>query len=291
MRVGIEGSGSYGRALALELERAGVHVVEVPPHLTARERRRDRKAGKTDDRDALIVARITLREDDLPSIKPSGVHEDLAALVGQRDCLVGERTRIANRVHGLLAVLAPGYASRCGHLRTAKAITAARTLIAQDTGVRAGIVRSNLDRLGASDRDIRELAEAQAQLVAATRTTLTDLDGVGSLVAARILAEVGDVRRYTTKDKFARANGTAPIPASSGRSQRYRLNPGGNRQLNRALHTMALTQIRCHPDARAYYERKRKENKTGRDALRCLKRRLSDVVYRHLQADARAALT
>jgi len=88
-----------------------MRVVGVPPHLTARERRRDRKAGKSDDRDALIIARITLREDDLPVINPSGLHDDLAALVAQRDSLVGERTRTASRVHGILAVLAPGYAS------------------------------------------------------------------------------------------------------------------------------------------------------------------------------------
>lgn len=105
-----------------------------------------------------------------------------------------------------------------------------------------------------------------------------------------VLAEVGDVRRHGNRHKFARANGTAPIPANSGRSQRCRLNPGGNRQLNRALHAIALTQIRCHPDARAYYERNAREQ-DRRGALRCLKRRPSDVAYRQLQADARVALT
>ena len=114
--------------------------------------------------------------------------------------------------------------------------------------------------------------------------------GVGPLVAARFLAEVVDVRRYPTRNTFAAANGTAPIPASSGRTVRHRYNPGGNRQLNRALYTIAITQIRADTEGRAYYDRKRAEGKTSREALRCLKRRLSDVVYRTMRADATADL-
>ena len=122
-------------------------------------------------------------------------------------------------------------------------------------------------------------------------TTLTGIYGVGVFVAARILAEVVDVRRYPSRHAFAAANGSAPIPASSGRTVRHRLNRGGNRQLNRALYTIAITEIRADTEGRAYYERKRAEGKTSREALRCLKRRLSDVVYRTLRADQAAACT
>ena len=127
-----------------------------------------------------------------------------------------------------------------------------------------------------------------AALVTESGTTLTEMHGVGPVVAARFLAEVVDVTRYPNRDTFASANGTAPIPASSGRTVRHRFNPGGNRQLNKALYTIALTQIREQTEGRAYYERKRAQGKTKREAMRCLKRRLSDLVYQAMRSDARA---
>jgi transposase len=133
-----------------------------------------------------------------------------------------------------------------------------------------------------------ELAGLRSQITALVQqsgTTLTGIYGIGVFVAARILAEVVDVHRYPTRHTFAAANGSAPIPASSGRTVRHRLNRGGNRQLNRALYTIAITEIRADTEGRVYYERKRAEGKTSREALRCLKRRLSDVVYRTLRAD------
>jgi transposase len=136
-----------------------------------------------------------------------------------------------------------------------------------------------------------ELAGLRTQITALVQqsgTALTGIYGVGIFVAARILAEVVDVGRYPTRHTFAAANGSAPIPASSGRTVRHRLNRGGNRQLNRALYTIAITEIRADTEGRAYYERKRAEGKTSREALRCLKRRLSDVVYRTLRADQAA---
>jgi transposase len=286
VRVGVECSGSYGRQVALRLEEAGLVVREVPSRITARDRRRDRKAGKNDDQDAVIIARITAREADLPLIRPVGVTEDLAALLAHRDHLIGERTRVSNRVHATLATLHPGYQGRCPTLSTKRALRAVRELVDGDDQLRADLVRAQLDRLEILDAEIQLRARQIAELVTESRTTLTELCGAGPLVAARILVAVGDPARYSTKHKFARANGTAPIPASSGRTQRHRLNPGGNRQLNRAIHTIALTQMRFHPDARAYIERKRKENKTGKEALRCLKRQISDAVYRQLRRDA-----
>jgi transposase len=282
----VECSGSYGRQVALRLEAAGLVVREVPSRITARDRRRDRKAGKNDDQDAVIIARITAREADLPLIRPAGATEDLAALMAHRDHLIGERTRISNRVHATLATLHPGYQRRCRTLGTKRALRTVRELVAEDDSVRADLVRAQVDRLEVLDAEIQLRARQIAALVAATGTTIIELCGAGPIVAARILVAVGDPGRFSTKHKFARANGTAPIPASSGRTQRHRLNPGGNRQLNRAIHTIALTQLRAHPDARAYFERKRKENKTGKEALRCLKRQISDAVYRQLRRDA-----
>jgi transposase len=122
--------------------------------------------------------------------------------------------------------------------------------------------------------------------VADVHTGLTGIYGLGPVGAATILGEVADIRRYRSRHAFAAANGTAPLPANSGRTtSRHRLNRSGNRTLNRVLYTMAITQIRADTEGRAYYQRKRAEGKTGREALRCLKRRLSDVVYKTLHED------
>ena len=149
--------------------------------------------------------------------------------------------------------------------------------------------RRRLERVIAIDAETAELKRQITGLVAAADTTLTDLYGVGPLVAARFIAEVVDIRRYPNRNAFAAANGTAPLPASSGRTVRHRFNPGGNRQLNRSLYTIALTQIRGDTEGRAYYERKRAAGKTKREALRCLKRRLSDIVFTTMRHDATGA--
>ena len=132
---------------------------------------------------------------------------------------------------------------------------------------------------------IADLKREIAALVRATDSQLTGIYGVATIVAGTILGQVGDVRRYPTRHHFATANGTAPLPASSGRTVRQRLSRGGNRQLNRARYTIAITQIRADTEGRAYYQRKRAEGKTKREALRCLKRRLSDLIYRTMKAD------
>jgi transposase len=144
--------------------------------------------------------------------------------------------------------------------------------------------RCRIARLRELDREIRDLACQLTRLVAASRTRLIDLVGVGPILAARILGEVGDIARFPDADHFAAANGTAPIPVASGRTDRHRLNRGGNRRLNRALHYVALTQATWEPRAVAYLARKQAEGKTRREALRCLKRRLSTVIFRILLA-------
>jgi transposase len=285
-RVGIEGSGNYGWPAALYLLDRGLAVVEVPPLLTSRERLARPGQGKTDPVDAVAIARIAAREASLPPVRPMiGAAADLRLLTEYRDQLVTERTALANRVHVDLVWLRPGYHHQLPHLTNRTHLRAALDLLAGDESARAGVTRSRLQRMLELTGQIADLKRKIATLVRATGSQLSGIYGAASIVAGTIIGQVGDVRRYPTRHHFATANGTAPLPASSGRTVRHRLSRGGNRQLNRALYTMAITQIRADTEGRAYYQRKRAEGKTEREALRCLKRRLSDLVYRTMKAD------
>lgn len=292
-RIGIEGSGCYGRAVAVHLAVLGVvEVVEVPPTLTARERGTRPGKGKTDPVDAVAIARITAREQDLPPVRLTvGPAADLRALVDYRDQLAAERRQTINRIHAELAGLHPGYQQKIRNLTTAANLRAARALLADDPRVRAGLTGRRLDRLDALNSELAELRTQISHAVDATGTSLPAIYGLGPLIAARIIGEVVDIRRYPTRHAFASANGSAPLAASSGRVVRHRLNRGGNRRLNRCLYTIALTEIRADTEGRAYYRRKRAEGKTGKEAMRCLKRRLSDVIYRTLLDDIRSQHT
>ncbi|MGR6962967.1 IS110 family transposase [Geodermatophilus sp. URMC 61] len=286
VRVGIEGSANFGWAAAMHLVETGVTVVEVPPLMTSRERQSRPGQGKTDPVDAVAIARITARETFLPPVRPmDGLPADLRVLMDFREQLIDERTALANRIHADLGWLHPGYQRRLPRLTQPAHLQAALALLQNDSSIRAAVTRRRLQRMVEINAELAGLRAQIAELVEQSGTTLTGIYGVGVFVAARILAEVVDVGRYPTRHTFAAANGSAPIPASSGRTVRHRLNRGGNRQLNRALYTIAITEIRADTEGRVYYERKRAEGKTSREALRCLKRRLSDVVYRTLRAD------
>jgi transposase len=286
MRVGIEGSANFGWPAAMYLLDRGVNVVEVPPLMTSRERLSRPGQGKTDPVDSIAVARITAREISLPPVRPmTGAAADLRVLTEYRDQLVQERTATANRVHTDLLWLRPGYQHQLPHLTNTSHLQAALELLAGDDSVRAAVTRARLDRMLILTEQLATLRAEIAVLVQGTGSSLPALYGVGPVVAATIIGHVVDVRRYPTRHHFAIANGTAPIPASSGRTVRHRLNRGGNRQLNRALYTIAITQIRGDTEGRTYYRRKRAEGKTSREALRCLKRRLSDLIYRTLRTD------
>jgi transposase len=295
VRVGIEGSGNFGRAVAVHLVlcwQIDRDVVEVPTLMTSRERRGQLGKGKTDPVDALAIARITAREQQLPPVRLIvGAAADLRALLDYREDLIEERSALANRAHAELGGLHPGYQYSIPNLTSQARVQAALTLICGDDSVRADLCRRRLERMLTIDAEAAQLKRQIADLVAATGTTLTGLHGIGPLVPARFIAEVVDVRRYPNRNAFAAANGSAPLPASSGRTVRHRFNPGGNRQMNRALYTIALTQIRSDTEGRAYYERKRSAGKTKREALRCLKRRLSDIVFTTMRRDAAEAST
>jgi transposase len=201
---------------------------------------------------------------------------------------VAERTRAFNRLHGLLRDLVPG-----GVPGTLSVPRATRIL----RGIRAPGSSASVRRRLASEvlRDIRTLERKIARLneqieseVEASGTTLTEIFGVGPILAAKIMGAIGNVRRFPTKAHFASYSGTAPVESSSGEVVRHRLSLAGNRRLNNALHMVAICQARSDLRGRAYYRKKLAEGKSRKEALRCLKRRISDAVFKSLLADSRA---
>ena len=285
-RFAIEGSGSYGAALARLISAAGESAVEVPAVLTQRERRHLRRAGKSDPGDALAIARVALREQALGPVKLGGLPEELKLLVDARDQRVLERTRAANRLHAYLVIMEPGAAAQIGNLKAACHLAAARRVIARNPGTRAELARAEWARVRTLTSEIKGLECQIRILVAASGSRLPTIKGLAELTAAKIIGETGDPRRFRSAPAFAAVSGTAPIPASSGKTTRHRLNRGGNRQLNRALHTVAVVQGKSDDRAKAYLERRMAEGKSRLEALRCLKRHLADVIYRTMLADA-----
>lgn len=286
-RVGLEGSAGYGAAAARFLVTAGIDAVEVPPQLSHRERIRTRRAGKCDPGDALAIARVTLREAELPPVRLADASRELQLLVQAREDLVAEATRVRNRLHADLVVLVPGYGASAANLVALRHRAAAARLLRRLKGVHAELARERLARLGRLTDEVRQLERRIETAVA--RHPLRSLPGAGPLVAAKLIGEVGDIRRFRSPDAFAMLAGVAPIPASSGQVSRMRLNRGGNRQLNRALWCIAFSQAKTHEPAKAFLARKRAEGKSWREAMRALKRHLARVVFRLLSQPAAQA--
>jgi len=200
-RVGIEGSGHYGRCiaayLALDWDQPGVGVFEVPTLMTSRERGARPGKGKTDPVDAVAIARITMREPDLPRVRLAvGQAADLRALLDYREDLVMERSELVNRAHADLHGLFPGYQDQITNLITKAHLDAAQQLLADDQRVRAELTRCRLARVVEIDRETAELKQRIGGYVAASGSTLTSIYGVGPIIAARFLAEVVDINRY-----------------------------------------------------------------------------------------------
>jgi transposase len=288
-RWAVENAGGLGRHLAGRLAAAGECVADVPPKLSARVRLLSSgNARKNDELDALATALAASRNERLAAVDPEAASEVLRLLSERREDLVAERTRALNRLHGLLRDLLPG-----GVAGTLSACRAARIL----RGIRPQGASARLRRRLASEvlRDVRTLDRKIADLsgrieaeVEASGTTLTQVFGIGPILAARIIGTVGNVARFPTKAHFASYAGTAPVEASSGAVVRHRLSLAGNRKLNYALHMVAVCQARSDARGGAYYRKKIAEGKSRKEALRCLKRRVSDAVFRSLMADSLA---
>ncbi|MGW0595424.1 IS110 family transposase [Streptosporangium sp. NPDC002607] len=283
----VEGVRHVAGNLVRDLLAAGEKVIPVPPKMMAAERRGGREHGKSDPIDALAIARLALRERaDLPLAVLDEHTRPIRLLVDHRDALIKERTRVINRFRWMLHDLAPDLAP------------ARRTLAHSATRVRlAAQLESTSRRVACAQLTHIDLLSTQANAVEAELKALVEplatgllaVTGVSVLTAAKLLGEIGDIRRFRTTAAFARHNGTAPIPVWSGKSEVHRLNRAGNRQLNAALHRIALTQSRCHPGARQLLERRRQtHHDTTKGGLRVLKRHLSDVVYRVMIADIEA---
>jgi transposase len=287
--IGVEGSGAWGYGLAAALVAAGERVVEVPAALAQRQRRRTGRPGKSDAGDAIGIALAALRDAErLTPLTAAELDRDLAVLTSEWRELRRQRTRQANRLHAELGRVRPGYQSRVSSLRSGVGQRRVALLLRGDQSRPAEYCRRLLAELRRLERQQRQRRAELTQLVVERGTTLTALRGLGPILAAVILAEARHFALSAGRDAFAHYNGTAPIPASTGQtSGRQRLNRGGNRRLNHALHQMALTQIRCDPRAQALMARKQAEGKTWKEALRSLKRHLSNAVYHALRADQR----
>lgn len=281
-----------GRGLAGGLIRyplaAGQRVVLVPPKLMARARRTARTRGKSDPIDALATARAALREDGLPTAHLDQNALDVRLLVDHHDTLVARRTATINQLRWHLHDLDPALEAATATLTSARA----QTRLADRLRTLPGSVRHDLatellaDIIALSTR-IRDLERRLGELVRPMAPALLGLTGIGVLTAAKIIGETGGITRFPTSAAFAAHNGTAPIPIWTGNTPTFRLSRGGNRQLNAALHRMAITQLRHHPAARDYLDRyrQRRPHTTRKAALRALKRHLSDIVYTALKTD------
>lgn len=285
-RWAVEDCRHLSRRLEADLLRAGEVIVRVPPKLMAHARDAARTYGKSDPIDALAVARAALAHPDLPVARLDGPARELRLLVDHREDLVAERTRCINRLRWHLHELDPAWDPPARALTRLKHLDAVAGRLAGTDGPVAWIAADIV--VHARQLTVRE-TELEREITALVRElapTLLALVGVGALTAAKIVAETADVTRFKSKDAFARHNGTAPLPVWSGNRERHRLSRTGNRQLNAAIHRIAVTQARCHPDARAYLDRRLANRNTPTEARRALKRRLSDVVFRALLADA-----
>jgi transposase len=286
----VEGANGAGRPLAQRLLEAGEHVVDVPAKLAARVRLFDTGHNrKTDARDAHSVAVVAVRTKDLRVLAADGQLEALRMLADRREELTRQRVQTVNRLQRLLSELTPGQAKKDITAPQAKAILA--TVRPRDIAgkTRRRLAADQLTELVAVEKKIKASTSELKAMVQARGSTLMDLPGVGPVVAARTLADAGDIARFADRNRFASWTGTAPLDASSGEQIRHRLSRAGNRRMNHMLHIAAATQIRLDTDGRAYYRRKLAEGKTRMEAMRCLKRRISDAVYRQLVADAQAA--
>jgi transposase len=281
----VEDCRHLSRRLEADLLAAGEQIVRVPPKLMAHCRDSARTYGKSDPIDALAVARAALREPGLPAARLDGPERELRLLSGHREDLVAERTRMINRLRWHLHELDPGWDPPSRSLTRRKNLEAVAARLAGTGGLVTRLAADLTARITAVTTDINALQREIAVLTRQLAPSLPAVPGAAELTAATIVGQTADVRRFKSKDAYARHNGTAPLPVWSANNTRHRLSRTGNRQLNCAIHRIAVTQIRCHPPAQAYLKTRIAAGDSKTEALRALKRRLSDIVYRALLAD------
>jgi transposase len=264
----------------------GERVLRIPTHLTAQARRSARQRGKSDAIDALNVARSALQEGlgAFPAAQLDGPELDVRLLVDHRERLIRHRVELNSTLLWHLHDLWPELELPGGALFSRKWSTRiSRRLARTEQTMRVRIARDELRRLRELTLAVRRLEREITALVTSIAPQLLTLPGFGPLIAAKLVGEIAGAQRFATPAKLARAAGVAPIPASSGNTQRQRLDQGGNRQINAALHRVIVTRARCHQPTRDYIARRRSEGKSTREAIRCLKRYLARHVWRLLQ--------
>jgi transposase len=284
-RWALENCRHLSRVLERDLLSAGEAVVQVSPKLMGSARKVGRELGKSDPIDALAVARAALREPHLPVAQLEGKSREVKLLVDHREDLVGERTRIQNRLLWHLHELEPGYQVVASGLLRTVVLAEVSSRLQSHSGVVAEIARELVDRLAELTQSVKRLQRRIDALMRELAPSLLNLPGCAALSAAKLVAETADVSRFRSSAAFAMHNGTAPIPVWSGNQERHRLNRGGNRQLNVALHRIAITQMRLGGAASAYIARRLTMGNTKTEAIRALRRQISDEVYRRLRQD------
>jgi transposase len=273
----IEGTGSYGAGLVRFLERAGVNVYECE-----RPRRQERRRGKSDLIDAALAARRLLSGEQLSLPRGGGRREDLRLLLLERRSAMQARNAALNQLSAVLVTAPDQVRARLGALSGERLARAAARL-RPGSEVINGVLRRLGRRVERLSREVAEAEHALAALVAEVAPALLEECGVGPVCGAQLLVSSGDPSRMRSEASFAALAGTSPVDASSGKQRRHRLNRGGDRQLNWALHVVALARIRHHAETGAYYQRLLAAGKTTREARRCVKRALARHFYRRLR--------
>jgi len=286
-RFALEDCRHLSRRLSSDLLVAGEAVVRVPPKLMAGARRSSREPGKSDPIDALAVARAALRE-DLPVATLDGPEREVRLLVDHREDLVAERTRAQNRLRWHLHELDPGTEPPARALDRAVVLTALEARLAGQPGTVARIARELVGRIRELTTTINALEREIGRLVADLAPSLLALTGCGPLTAAKLVGETAGIGRFRSAAAFARHNGSAPLPVWSGNTERHRLSRTGNRQLNVALHRIAITQLQREGPGKTYLEHRRALGNTKTEAIRALRRRISDEVFRRMRHDEAA---
>ena len=284
----IESARGLGYLLAQQLVAAGETVVDVPAVMSTRTRLLGSgRAQKNGPNDARSVAIAALRHDALGRVVLDDHARVLKLLVKRHRDLGRSKSKAACRLHALLMELEPGGMAKEMSVNRANELLDRIAPTTQMTEHRLAVARETLADIAHYETQMKASLKRLRTAVAASGTSLVDIRGVGVVVAAMIIGQTGHVSRFASAGHFASYNATAPIEASSGENKRHRLNQRGNRQLNWAIHTAAVSQLRYPCDGRDYYDRKRAEGKNTKEAIRALKRQLSNVIYRTMVADAR----